>query len=148
MAPSAQRWLLVAPLSGLISLACAVIHAIGPCGTLAESPPASCYEKQGPIVIMPVWDWVKFVRDSSANISTLTLSLGDSLPLRIAGLLYVYPGKWRSSDEGVATIKRLESPSEDAELVTRRIGATTIHVRVSGKSDSLRVVVIPRAPPR
>ena len=119
--------------------------AWGPCGTLAESPPSSCFEKQGPIVLNHL------VEDSVYGFlehpGPFTVSIGDTVRLRISGLLYVQGIAWGSRDERTATVKPTERPPDlslEAQIVGKHAGTTTIWVSGNGKRDSVMVTVRPQ----
>ena len=119
--------------------------AWGPCGTLAESPPSSCFEKQGPIALNHL------VEDSVygflEHAGPFTVSIGDTVRLRIRGLLYVQGIAWGSTDEGTATVKPTQRRSDlsvEARVVGKGAGTTTIWVRGNGQRDSVVVTVRPQ----
>ena len=119
--------------------------AWGPCGTLAESPPSSCFEKQGPIAL------THLVEDSVygflEHAGPFTVSIGDTARLRIRGLLYVQGIAWGSTDESTATVKATQRPpdrSVEARVAGKRAGTTTIWVTGNGQRDSVMVTVRPQ----
>lgn len=139
-------------LDKMMGLALGGTVCLAGCGSLSmcrrvTPRPYGC-EPQGPITIGPVQDSVPRVVQEGPAPPSLSVRAGDTLALRINGLVFINDDiKWSSSDDSVATVGPAVWPVIVGKVVGKKAGIVTIRAKTSGQQDSVTVTVTDRSTP-